>query len=70
MQFVSALYIIKIYIKTARTFFGLRPSSGSLHLSLAKITFIKWSLTIRRYGVCDGVAACYITSVEVCVLCV
>ena len=44
MHFVSALYIIKIYIKTysktAPTCFGLRPSSGSLHLNLAKVAFI------------------------------
>jgi hypothetical protein len=32
---------IKIYIKTAPTYFGLRPSSGSLHMSLVKVTFIK-----------------------------
>jgi hypothetical protein len=73
MHLVSALEIIKIYIKTyikpAAICFGLRPSSGSLHLSLAKVTFIKWSLTIRRYGVCGGAAACYIKSMEACVLC-
>jgi hypothetical protein len=45
----DALYIslekvkiyIKTYIKIAPTYFGLRPSSGSLHMSLAKVTFIK-----------------------------
>ena len=29
------------YKKTAATCFGLRSSSGGLHLSLAKVTFIK-----------------------------
>ena len=45
MHFTSVLenikIYIKIYIKTAPTCFGLRPSSGSLHMSLAKVTFIK-----------------------------
>ena len=45
MRFVSVLENIKIYIKTyikiAPTCFGLRPSSGSLHMSLTKVTFIK-----------------------------
>jgi len=72
MHFVSASQIIKIYIKTcnktAPTCFGLRPSSGSLHLSLAKVTFIKQPLTIRRYGVRGGVAACYVKSMEVCAM--
>ena len=27
-------------------------------MSLAKVTFTKWTLTIRRYGVCGSVAAC------------
>jgi len=42
VHFVSALQIIKIYIKTyiktAPTCFGLRPSSGSLQSSLATVT--------------------------------
>ena len=42
---------IKIYTKTAPTYFGLRPSSGSLHMSLAKVTIIK-SVKVRRYGLC------------------
>jgi len=33
-------------------------------MSLAKVTFIKWSVTIRRCGVCGGVAACCIESVK------
>ena len=41
MHFISVLENIKIYIKTYikidPTFFGLRPSSGSLHMSLAKV---------------------------------
>ena len=45
MHFISVLESIKIYIKTylktAPTCFGLRPSSGSLQLSLAKVTFMK-----------------------------
>ena len=45
MHFISVLGNIKIYIKTyikiALTCFGLRPSSGSLHMSLAKVKFIK-----------------------------
>ena len=48
---------MKIYIKIAPTCFGLRSSSGSLHMSLAKITFIK-SVKVRRYGLCGCVAAC------------
>ena len=51
MHFISVLENIKIYIKTyikiAATCFGLRPSSGSLRTSLAKVTFIKW-LKVRR----------------------
>jgi hypothetical protein len=47
---------IKIHIKIAPTSFGLRPSSGSLHMSLAKVTFIK-SVKVRRYGLCGCVAA-------------
>jgi len=53
MHFVSVLENIKIYIKTCiktvPTCYGLRPSSGSLHMSLAKVTFIK-SVKVRRYG--------------------
>ena len=72
MHFISVLENIKIYIKTyikiAATCFGLRPSSGSLHMSLAEVTFIK-SVKVRRYGLCGCVAACYINSMVVCVLC-
>jgi hypothetical protein len=43
MRFLFILENFKIYIKTyikiAPTFFGLRPLSGSLHLSLAKVTY-------------------------------
>ena len=46
MHFISVLENIKIYmkayIKIAATCFGLRSSSGSLHMSLAKVTFIKF----------------------------
>ena len=69
MHFISFLENIKIYIKicikTAPTYFGLRPSSGSLHMSLAKVTFIKL-VKVRRYGLCGCVAACYI---KWCVCC-
>ena len=42
----------------APTCFGLRPSSGSLQLSLAKIILIlKYSVKLRRYLLCGGVAA-------------
>jgi len=37
-------------------------------MSLAKATFIK-SVKVRRYGLCGCVAACYIKSTVVCVLC-
>jgi len=61
MHFISVLENIKIYIKTyikiAPTCFGLRPSSGSLHMSLAKVTSIKL-VKVRRYGLCCCVAAC------------
>ena len=59
IHFISALENIKIYIKThikiAATCFGLRPSSGSLHMSLAEVIFIK-SVKVRRYGLCGYVA--------------
>ena len=51
MHFISVLENIKNYITTnikiSATCFGLRTSSGSLHMSLAKVTFIK-SVKIRR----------------------
>jgi hypothetical protein len=72
MHFISVLENIKICIKTfikiASTCFGLRPSSGSLHMSLAKVTFIK-SVKVRRYGLCGCLAACYIKWCVCCVLC-
>ena len=55
-----------MYIKTAATCFGLRPSSGSLHTSLAKVTFIK-SVKEGRYGLCGFVSACYLQFMVVCV---
>jgi len=66
MHFISVLENIKIHIKTyikiAPTCFGLRPSSGSLHMSLAKVTFIK-SVKVRRYGLCRcGAACCHTTA--------
>ena len=43
----------------APTRFGLRPSSGSLQLSLTKfILILKHSLRLRRNLLCGGVAAC------------
>ena len=72
MHFIPVLENIKIYVKTyskiVPTCIGLRPSSGSLHTILAKVTFIK-SVKVRRYGLRGCVAACYIRSVVVCVLC-
>ena len=51
----------------APTSFGLRPSSGSLRLSLAKVILIlKHSVRLRRNLLCSGVAAC---PSKVCVLC-
>ena len=51
----------------AATCFGLRPSSGSLKLSLAKVILIlKHSLTLRHNLLCGGVAACPSMA---CVLC-
>jgi hypothetical protein len=66
----SKIYI-QTYIKIAPTCFGLRPSSGSLHLSLAKVTLtLKHSVKLRRYVLCGGVAACYVQVWRVCcVLC-
>ena len=62
-HFISVLENIKIYnktyIKIAPTCFSLRPSSGSLHMSLAKITFIK-SVKVWLCGLCSCVAACHI----------
>ena len=43
----------------AATCFGLRPSSGSLQLSLAKVILIlEHSVKLRRNLLCGGVAAC------------
>ena len=43
----------------ASTCFGLRPLSGSLQLSLAKVILIlKHSVKLRRNLLCGGVAAC------------
>ena len=51
----------------APTYFGLRPSSGSLQLSLAKVILtLKHSVKLRRYLLCGGVAAC---PGMACVLC-
>ena len=51
----------------APTCFGLRPSSGSLQLSLAKlISILKHSVWLRYNLLCDGVAACPSMA---CVLC-
>jgi len=51
----------------APTCFGLRPSSGSLQLSLAKVILIlKRSVKVRHYLLCGGVPACLNMA---CVLC-
>ena len=51
----------------APTYFGLRPLSGSLQLSLAKIILLlKHSVRLRRNLLCGGVAACPSMA---CVLC-
>ena len=43
----------------APTCFGLRTSSGSLQLSLAKVILtLKHSVKLRRYLLCGCVAAC------------
>ena len=49
------------------TYFGLRPSSGSLQSNLAKVILIlKHSVRLRRNLLCIGVAACPSMA---CVLC-
>ena len=51
----------------ASTCFGLRPSSGSLQLSLAKVILIlKHSVRLRRYLLCGDVAACLGVACELC----
>jgi hypothetical protein len=56
----SKIYI-KTYIKIVPTCFGLRPSSGSVHLGVAKVTLmLKQSVKLHRYVLCGGVAACYV----------
>jgi len=43
----------------APTCFGLRPSSGSLQLNLAKVILIlKYSVRLRRNFLCGGVGHC------------
>jgi hypothetical protein len=66
----SKIYI-KTYTKIAATCFDLRSSSGSLQLSLAKVTLmLKQSVKLRRYVLCCGVAACCVLVWFVCcVLC-
>jgi hypothetical protein len=65
MQYLLILENSKIYVKTyikiAPTCFGPRPSSGSLHLSLAKVTLmLKQSVKLRPYVLCSDVAAYYV----------
>jgi hypothetical protein len=61
---------IKTFIKIAPTCFGLRPSSGSLQLSLTKvILMLKQSVKLRSYVLCGGVAACYVQVWCVCAVC-
>jgi len=51
----------------APTWFGLRPSSGGLQLSLAKVILIlKHLVRLHRNLSCGGVAACPSMA---CVLC-
>jgi len=51
---------IKIHINIAPTYFGLRPSSGSLALDLAKvICMLKHLVKLRHYSLCGCVAACH-----------
>jgi succinylarginine dihydrolase len=51
----------------APTYFGLRPTSGSLQVSLAKVILIlKHSVKLRRNFLCGGGAACLSMA---CVLC-
>jgi hypothetical protein len=67
----SSKIYIKTYIKIAPTCFGLRPSSWSLHLSLAKVTLmLKQSVKLRSYVFRGGVAAFYVQVWCVCVCCV
>jgi hypothetical protein len=56
----------------APTCFGLRPSSGNLQLSLAKLIFIlKHSVKLCRNLLCVGVAACPSMACVLCaVLCI
>jgi hypothetical protein len=68
MHFISILENIKTHIKITSTCFGLRPSSGSLHVSLAKVICIK-SVKVCSHGLCGCVAAHYSKSMLVCVLC-
>ena len=54
----------------APTCFGLRPSSGSLQLSLAKVVLIlKHSVRLHRNLLRGGVAACPMVCVMCAVLC-
>jgi hypothetical protein len=74
MHFLLILEKSKIYIKTynkiAATCFGLRPSSGSLQLSVAEVTLtLKQSVKLRRYVLCGGVAAWYGVCAVCCVPC-
>jgi len=49
--------------------FGLRPSSESLQLSLAKVILIlKHSVRLRRYFLFGGVAACPSMACLMCAL--
>jgi hypothetical protein len=49
---------IKIHVNKAPTCFGLRPSTGSLALNLAKVIFmLKHSVKLRGYLLCGCVAA-------------
>jgi hypothetical protein len=65
----SKIYI-KTYIKIAATCFGLRPSSGSSHLSLAKVTLMsKQSVKLRLYVLSGGVTACCVQVWCVCAVC-
>jgi hypothetical protein len=50
---------IKIHINITPTCFGLRPSSGSLHLTWPKLYYVKTFGEITSLLVCGCVAACH-----------
>jgi hypothetical protein len=65
MHYLLNLERFKIYTNIAPTYFGLRPSSRELVLSLVKV-ILKHSVKLCPYRLCGGVAACLGVA---CVLC-